>query len=476
MVLVTIVSLSACSLTPDKTEPSKIPQSAEPTEASPSPSASLSTPESATALFLEGDPSAANISKYLSYNASHFSAEDGDLLLERLLLEQLDIALYMNSKILDDAYMTTLNQTLGGVLDVSKIPNIINDAVRHDFKMASDSLMTIVRYEETPVFEPDWAALELMKASFSTQAGVMIDYQSRLQGRYYYSDDLYNFNLLAADIAAVEQAIKNTDGGFVRWQLEHVYSVQMGRLLYGPEGSYLSMFITGDKKIVSNIAKFAGQYTDSKLGIVCKGLIKKQSEGQQAVTDFISDSLIFPPGDTREITNFNTDYNGAKLEILQVTGMQDNAVMEKINAAIMDTAKTLVKSGIADQKVNCYIGFTNDKYMNLTFSYSYTVDKKSDHYAESYLMLDVKTGARVSLNDLTGQPFKAYKAQLLEAVNKTNVSNGTDILMDLKEPVIFALDRSAMIISVTSDASQYPDSYTVTWNGLRSIMDITQLY
>lgn len=467
LILVTILSLASCA--GKQVEPSSSPQASESAAISPTPSANPSPIASATAQLLAGEPAAPVLGLYLKQNAANLSAEDGNLLLERLLLAQLDLSMDMNNRIWDTPYMSALNDTLGGILDAAKIPNIKDDTVRGNFQKVADGMMTMVRYEETPVFEPDWAALEAMKDTFSAQAGVMIDYQSRLQGRYYFGDP-YNFDLLAADIVAVEEALQNTDSGFVRWQLKYVYTVQVGRLLYGPEGSFLSMFMSGDKPTVSNIEKYAEQYSWSTFGSVCKNLLAKQSKGYEVVSSFISDSLIFPPGDTRGVLKISIDYNGAKIEVPQLIGMEDAAVMEKVNAAIMDTARALVISGRDNQTVNNYITFVNDNYVNVDFSYSYRDDYYIEHFSESYLMLDLNTGKSVSLDDLVGKPFKEYKDQLIQSIQSNNPP------VDLKEPVHFMIDRNDFILSVLSDKNEWPDYFTITWNGLRSFMDISKLY
>ncbi len=470
MAIVTIVSLASCSgFFPITSETPAASESSEPATAEPSHAASPSPTESAAAKFLAVEPSAPEVGKYLRQNTADLSPEDADLLLERLLLLQLDISADMNLRIWDEANMTALNETLGGVLDASKIPEITDETVRSGFQKVSDSLMTMVRYEETPVFEPDWAALDSMKGAFSPQAAAMVEYRNRLQGQYY-DGDPYNFVLLAEDIAATEEALKITDIGFVRWQLVQLYTVQAGRLLYGPEGSFLSMFMAGDLKIISNIEKFAEQYATTSFGAICKSILLKQGEGEQAVSDFISDSLIFPPGDSRIMTEIKIDFNGAELVVPQITGIADAAVMEKVNTSVMAAAKALVKSGRDNQEVNCYISFTNDTYISFNFLYSYSIESDMGHYTESFLMLKMKTGDSVTLSDLVGKPLDAFKDQLLQSIL------GADTPKDLQEPVDFMIDKKDLIISVPSATSEWPDYYNVTYNGLRSFMDVSMLY
>lgn len=467
LAVVTVVTLSSCSwMFPVKTNPS--PSPSEPVDTA-SPSPSPSPTQSAATVFLAAEPSAPEIGVYLKQNAPDLSKDDGDMLLERLLLAQQDISAVMNYRILGEVYLKALNETMGGILDAYKIPRISDAAVRDDFQKASDGLMTIVRYEETPVFEPDWKALSEIKDVFSTQAGSMIEYQSRLQGRYY-TGETYKFDLLAADIFAVEDEIKKADEGFVLWQLKYLYLRQVGRMLYGPEGYFLELFASGDKQLTENIKNYAQTYAGSKFSAICAHMLEIQKEGMTALSVYIGDSIDLPPGDTKDLTKSKFSYSGAEVEIPQLSGLKDAAVTDKINAAISDYAKSLVKDGNKNQSVSYYVSYVNDRYINLCFLYSYRNDSDSDHYAEFYLTLNLETGESVSLDDLAEKPFAEYKDKLLQLMN------GPDVPADLAEPISFLLDRGELIISVPSSDSDWPDYYAVTWNGLRTFMDITQLY
>ncbi len=98
--------------------------------------------------------------------------------------------------------------------------------------------MTVVRYEETPVFEMDWNKLELLGSAFSDEAIGMIVYRGRLQGNYYAGDPL-NFDALAADIADVEMRLTALEGGFVSWQLRKVFDYQVQELIARVRGGPL---------------------------------------------------------------------------------------------------------------------------------------------------------------------------------------------------------------------------------------------
>lgn len=458
LLVAAIVALPSCSIL--------FPKSA----ASPSSVTDQTTKpaETETEKYLAGEPSVSELGKYMMENTAGLSPRDADLLLERLLLLQLDVTSEMESKIWNKAYMNALNDTLGGVLDAQKIQNIVDKTVRSDFQKASDGLMTIVRYEEMPAFETDWAALESIKGAFSSAAAAMIEYQSRLQGRYYYGD-LYNFDLMAADIVAVESDLRKTPDGFVRWQLKDVYARQVGRMLYGPEGSYFDMFMSGDAQIVSNIKKYAGQYSDSSFGYICQQLIVMQGEDAQVVSDFISDSLLLPPGDQRTVTITSSEDSGVSFNLPVISGLASGDVDEKINKSISDTARSQIPEGTG-QTVSGVVSFINSYYMSVTLSISSTDKNGESQYNETYVSYNLSTGESLTLDALTGKTFNAYKDLLLKSMH------GEKAPGELTAPVNFFISNVGVQVLLPSDSGKWPDYYLVTLGGLRTFMDVSKLY
>lgn len=458
LIIAVIVSLSSCSILFPKSAVSPSTVTDQATEPA----------ESAAEVFLKGEPSVSEFGPYIMEKASGLSPRDADLLLERLLLLQLDVSEEMNSKIWNKGYMNELNDTLGGMLDAQKIQNIADKTVRNDFQEAADGLMTVVLYEEMPVFETDWAALESIKGAFSSGAAAMIDYQSRPQGMYYYGD-LYNFDLMAADIAAVETELKNAPDGFVRWRLKDVYGRQVSRMLYGPEGSYFDMFMSGDAQIVSNIKKYAAQYTDSSFGHICKQLIAMQGGDAQKISDFISDSLLLPPGDHRTVTIEASEEDGVSLSLPVISGLASGDAENKINKSVSDTAKGMTPDGTG-QMVSGVINFINSNYLSVTISVSYTDISGELQYNETNLSYDLSTGEKLTLEALTGKTFDAYKDLLVKSMH------GEKEPGELTAPVCFFICDDGIQVLLPSDSGKWPDHYFVTLGGLRTFMDVSKLY
>ena len=429
------------------------------------------TPTSAPAMseaeaFLAGGPSAAEVGRYVTDNAPVLAASDGDLLLERLILLQQDLADMMNVRIWDKAYMFALNETMGGVFDAEKIGDIEDEDVKSMFTEITDAVMTVVRYEETPVFEMNWERLEAIGGAFSPEAADMIGYRSRLQGNYYAGDPL-DFDLLAADIAAVEDELTGLDGGFIRWQLRKVYTRQISELFIGPEGSFLGEYADDDSAYLARLEQYAQMY-GGKFGQLCWGLYEMQGDDSQTVMDFLNGALIFPPYDPLAAEITVSEEDGTWLSLPVISGA-DAALTDLLNMTVRNTALTMLEDDRTDQTLSTYVTVCGD-YMSVTFACSY-LDADSDyHYEETGLVLDLTSGESVTLDDIVGLPFADYKDALLGAIRGYNLPN------DLAETFAFALTDSGMTISLPSKDGGWPDYYTVTFNGLRSFMDITKLF
>jgi predicted small lipoprotein YifL len=460
LILTMLLSLAACGRTQNGGSP---PAPSPSVPGAPAESAS----QSAAQKFLDGELDMAALGKFLRENAGGLQPKDGDLLLERLLLLQLDASMDMNVKIWNDPYMAALNDTMGGVLDPDKLGNIKDEAVRADFQMLSDGFMTVDRVEETPSVETDWQALKALKGAFSQEAGTMIEYRTHLNGSYY-NDSGNGQDTMAADIAAIEKELPLAQSGFVRWQLEKVYAQLVAMLLIGPEGEYLTEFADGQEDTLDRLSKYMQLYDGTRFGNTCMSLLNMQAADQNAVSDIIYASTYFPPDDPRQIEIISDKVSGAQLSYPAVRN-GDPALTDELNLAIRDAAEGMLLPGKTDQMVYNMTAVCGN-YLSVTLSYSYT-DKGGEYgYKEQNLVLDLTSGKTVTLDDLAGKQFAAYKDSLLKALH------GEKTLTDLKEPVNFSLNSDGLTVIVTPSAGGYPDYYNVTLNGLRAFIDISKLY
>jgi hypothetical protein len=422
-----------------------------------------------TQAFLDGEPDAAAVAGYLRDNAGKLPPEEGDLLLERLILLHQDIAEDLNRRIWETPYQAALYETLGGTLDAAKISEIEHPAVKSDFQRAADGMMTIVRYEETPVFETDWRAVASLKDAFTDGAAALAEYQSRLQSGYYRGEP-YNFDLAAADIADTEKLLTGMDRGFVRWQLKQLYYRQAAWFLFGPEGTFIDAFAAGDEDMRRVIEKNAGQYAGTAFGTICLKLLENRGGDMQDLTNFVVDSLLFPPGDPRTVTEETFSQGGASVTVPVLSGIPGGAVLEKINAAVRGMAVSLVRPDGSDQTVQGSVSYPGERYMGFVFRCNWTDSAGSQRYTEAFLTVDLETGDAVTLDDLMGRPFNEYKEALAAMMRGYNPPE------DIDKSVMFNLQAEELALMVPSGDTDWPDYYTVTYNGLRRLTDITKLY
>ncbi len=432
------------------------------TSASPPPSG-LSTVEA----FLYDEPDGSAVGQYLLDNAASLAPSDAELLLERLILLQQDIAAELNTRVWETDYLTALNETMGGVLDPDKIDNIPDVLVRADFREASDAVMTIVRYEETPVFETDWARVATLGNVFSEPVLALIEYQSRLQGVYYRGNPI-KFDLLAADIAAVETLLAEADG-FARWQLRQLWAHQTSVLFYGAEGEHLDFIMNGDSVFVSLLQGFADEYAGTRFADICAQLVAYSGDDFTELSLLIESGLVFPPDSTYRAQFTHTIEDDMEYALVEISGGDDPAVTQSINDAINDATQALMQidDGETYIRVRNYVSVCG-QYLSIDIYYS-----GLRFFHETMLVLDLKTGQPVTLDDLTGKPLDEYKEALLGVVPQY-AGQYPLYESDLVDPLEFTLSNDSLTIML-----HYPDRpeyYTVTINGLREIMDVRTLY
>ena len=121
----------------------------------------LSQSQDAAEMFLAGEPSASDVGHYLADNMSAFTSEEGNLLLERLILLQWHIQIELNNQLMDTAYISAINETMGGHLDRDKIDDLEGTDVKAAFLNAWDAFMTIwYDMEDRPCLVSDWNRLQ----------------------------------------------------------------------------------------------------------------------------------------------------------------------------------------------------------------------------------------------------------------------------------------------------------------------------
>jgi len=422
-----------------------------------------------TADFLANEPDAAAIGIFIRESEQEIKTQAGDLLLERLIITQLDVIADFNAKIYQDPYMTALNATMGGVLDEAKIKDIPDETVRNDYQMLHDGFLKIVRYEETPVVEPDWSALAGYAACFTAEASGMAELCDRLQNRYYFGDPM-NFDLLAEDTAKTEKLIRDAKNSFVRWQLDRLYDRQIGNLLVGPEGSYLEEFATGQEAAQARISAYAEKYKDSDLGILCARLLNSDTKEMMPLSDLILYSRYFSPGDQKKVARISGSIGGANCNYAELSGLGDQEHQKNINQQIRSAVEALVNKDTPDQFVSASVIFGNGNFISLDLANSYTDAAGAFKYIERYLTFDLSTGEQIGLDALFGDSFENYRDKLQTAMSKRNISQPLD-----KAPE-YLLDDQGMTLMIPGSDPGSTSYVQLTLNDLRQFMDITKLY
>ncbi len=347
----------------------------------------------------EGTPSATAIGQFLTSQQEQLSSATVDDALITLLLEQRQLIDRLNRVVYRTDYLFALNDTMGGVMDAERIDRIEPESVRLDYRSAHDALLTIVRYEETPVFEPDWSRLQKIAGTGGEDLELLTRLYSKVQNRGYgYPVDHEN---LILDTITTEKALLRVPEGVLHHHLRRLYDRQIATLLVGPEGETIGLMMDPDSEERARLSFIMENYPLSALAELAEAL-----DGQLANEDFMGSSDII-----QGHRPFGLDHSGS-LKTVEVTlgevesrrmildEWPDEAIMEKINQKIHAVMDVLIIDRGSEQTINGYVQFANDDFLSLSLSSSYQDENGGYQFHQQHMTLDLSTGEAVPLADV----------------------------------------------------------------------------
>jgi len=359
---------------------------------------------------------AGDLGNYITVHFTETTIEELETMIEWLIIYQSEDMDNMNQIIYDDPYFNALNVDMGGVLDPEKVQNIQDFTVRKDFQNMVDGYMTIVRYEETPVIETDWAALEILVPNVSENFGTMMTLFSKIQNFNYGTRD-FDFNALAMDAISVENLISYEEPTFLSWQLNLLYNRQISNLLIGPEGTYMDTFINKSGQLYDILMKVAYIYPESKLGQLITQLDQSETTDYADISTIINSYKQFGLGSDNYLTytKAGNESDQSNKVLIQIVMPEATNIEAQINNTIMDTVDHM-KADIADNitySLYMYSEFSNQQFLSIGFYLSYNDSGENYVDKQGYLNFDLMDGRLLTLEDYLGLPFDELKIELL---------------------------------------------------------------
>ena len=247
--------------------------------------------EKTMATFLElikAESKASDLGFYIRDNIKYVDENDADEMINWLLIYQTETINDLNFKISSPEYLEALNVNMNGILDKTEIDTIKDEKVRGDYQELIDGFMTIKRYEENPVVETDWKALNNLSSYVSDDLGSLLEIYQKLQN-YEYDREELDVEKIVKDIIKVESIIDNHKSDFIHSLGNELYKLQISSILIGPEGNYLSFFVDKDSKEYSELIRLKDDYLDSYYGNIISRIDLVSYENPMDVYDKIEE-------------------------------------------------------------------------------------------------------------------------------------------------------------------------------------------
>lgn len=418
--------------------------------------------------FLSKDPTYVDIINYLKNNTTKYN-ESNALLFERYILSAESKNYELSRDVFDQVFLDELNNTLGGSFDISKIPSIKNDKLRNVLQDAADGMLTIVRYEEVPVFEIDYSRLADFSDLFDVYTQEFIKLKAKLQDYDYYTTEYaLDHEQLAKDIIAVENLISKDPPLFIKSRLQQLMENQISRLLVGPEGSYLSELMDSKDMSATYVGDIAMKYEKTFLGQICRDMINNPKEDFMTYIDIINSYNHFPGDTEKKLINKEKEFNGYKYYGFDLTGFDDHIILS-VNNIIdhqFDEYTTSVDT-LDDLKIHQYTYFVNENYLSIGLSRTYSNSESAYNEDQVYLNIDLKTGEVITLDELFGKDFNDYKEQLSKLISEE---------VDLSQSPDFYLTDDGVVVLPKVVGRSYPNFTIIGLDNLRMFMDQSLLY
>lgn len=415
--------------------------------------------------FLATEPSYVDIIAYLNSNVTEYD-EANSQLLERYILAAENKTYELSRDVFDQNFLDALNNTLGGSFDTSEIPNVKDETLKNKLQDAADGMLTIIRYEEVPVFELDYSKLSQFNPLFDVNTQKLIEFNAKLQNYDYVTTDYtLDHEQLANDIVEVEKLLSTNPSLFVKSRLQQLMSRQISRLLVGPEGSYLSELVESNDISATYVADIATKYDGTYLASICKDIIASPNMDFMTLVDIINSYNHFPGDESKRLINVDKEYKGYKYYGFRLEGFDENIANTIYN--IIDNQFDKYIEDLEDLKIHQYTYFVNDNYISLGISRTYSNSKSAYNEDQVYLNINLKTGKVMTLDDLFGKEFIDYKDQLSSLITEE---------VDLSIAPDFYLTTDGVVILPKVEGRSYPNYTTIGLDNLRQFMDQSLLY
>lgn len=366
-------------------------------------------------LLLVPECSAADLADFMVNHIDGATPAEADTMMAWLLVYQTELIEEMSQKIYTEPYIQALNETMGGLIDPKKVSTIKDPQVMQDFNAVIDGYMTVVRYEETPVIEPDWQRLATFSGRCSNAFATML----RLNSTQYTptADTIYAY---CEDLVQVESLVKATNRGFLKGWLASLHRTMVTTALYGPEGTYMNSLFRKEGDLYKNLVAFSNDYPETGFAQLVKQIEAGSWTETRTPRNMISEYIYFNYGSPYAWTSSTALIGENMIDLLVLTSNPTTVVTDKVNAHILHSFSERASNlNWTTFKGNTTTGYGTGNYTSVFFLLSDESNPDQINYVNWLYTYDLNTGEPITVADY----LNLSDAQALTVINTLSGTN-----------------------------------------------------
>jgi len=367
---------------------------------------------------LTADTTAADLGNYIKDHIEDVSTQEAEEMIQWLIIYQTDLYQHYLYNAYESPYLDALNDTLGGVLDPTKINAIENDTVRATYQNLSDGFMTIVRYEESPYAQTDWSAIAAYKDLFSEEFAYLVNLRDQ-----YAKTSIRDTYDIAEDIVILEDMIHRTNNPFHFAQLTDFHDELVNDLIIGPEGIYIGTFVGKSDHHYNHLMTFAGDFSHSDFAQLLYQLDGGDWSDFRGPLDLYDHYTAFSSKkDFYWTPTLSSDAN-VDLGIKTLNSDTQAEIAASANASIQDALNELIRQTNGTYAGSMNIFYSDDAYITAYLSLHYLKTPEETTYVEQALTIDLSTGKAITIAEYLSMTAE----EALQTVNTLTDSDFTQL-------------------------------------------------
>lgn len=361
---------------------------------------------------LTPETTTARLKAYMEENIQYVSKEEAEEMLEFLLI-------YQTETIADFLITEGFFDQVYEDMDESAIESNLDEKIKADYKLLSDSSLTTNFSENHLYIDRDWESLKKFSPYLPQVYDEVFNLYIQL-GNYEYDGELVDVTALGQEIIKTESLVRKHNSIFFKKIANELYEGQLYDLLLGPEGSHVYLWEDKNGKEYGQLMELSEEYPESKFSQIINEMDQIGTEEISDASHIIKKYLAFGLESENYIETVSYSEGQGDYEIIQVKIPGNEEKEKKINNII----KTAINKDIEDQNIKEYfyvsidLKHADDRYISYDALVEYTDSQGNEDYKNFYRTLDYQQEKHITLEEYLGTSFDEVKQDLEEIVGE----------------------------------------------------------